>query len=147
MNRLAWILTMTLCLVRADAAIAASWVSKQDYFSISLPEGFNIQKVVAVEGDIFFYITDGKVRYLEIYVGNAPSYPSIAMSSGGNIAEMKTRDMGFITEWNGRDIVAMEVIFLRLDDTGWPRYVYARTTDEALDQHLAQKILLSPNVQ
>lgn len=147
MKRFLQTLMLLLFFAYVGPAMGAGPETKQQYFDIFLPEGFKIQKVSPVEDFEMYTVTDGTVPYVEIYVGNAPDFPQIANFPDDSIVVLKTREMSLLSKWDGGEVVALETLIVRLIAPGWPRFVHAWTTAEAGDKRLAQKILLSLNVE
>jgi hypothetical protein len=119
----------------------------EKYFKITFPEGFQINKVEAVEGDIFYYISLGDKTYVRMYVGNAPKFPRIAAPNDSSITALKTDSMSMLAKWSGSEIVDIEVLIVRVAGLDWPKFVHAWTVAGAPDTKVAQRILLSLQVE
>ncbi|NJM58475.1 MAG: hypothetical protein HC857_15090 [Synechococcales cyanobacterium RU_4_20] len=119
----------------------------EKYFKVTLPEGFQINKAEAVEGDIFYYISLGGKTYVRMYVGNAPKFPRIAEPDDSSVTALKTDSMSMLAKWSGSEIVDIEVLIVRVAGLDWPKFVHAWTVAGAPDKKVAQRILLSLQVQ
>lgn len=136
--------TIALALLTyAPVASGNSTEIKEEYFTVQIPEGFKLDKEVAVESDIFYSISLRNHIYVQIYVGNAPKFPQIADPSDPNITVLKTNRMSMLSKWHGNEIVGLETLIVRVPGLDWPRVVQAWTVAEAPDKKVAQRILLS----
>lgn len=127
----------------ASAALGDTAEVKEQYFTIKRPEGFDIQKVAAVESDYFYTISLNDKPYVRVYVGNAPRFPRIAEASDQNLSVLRTRDVQFVSKWADNQIVDLEVLIARAAGLDWPQFVQAWTVAEAPDKQTAYRILLS----
>jgi len=140
-----WAASIALLVVSAPASGIADEI-KEKYFSLTIPVGFKIENTTLVEDAQTYVVTDGKVPYLRIYVGNAPHYPEIKGATDDEIASLGTPTSRFNSKWNHGVMAGAEFLDRRMLTFDWPLYVHAWTAEEAVDRNIALKILMSLRV-
>ena len=121
-------------------------MTKEKYFSLMLPPGFTIRKEPSAEDFESYTVTDGKSKYVEIYVGNAPNYPQLKEANGGEMSAFGDSTLRLISLWKKGELVALEFLAVRLLSPDWPRYVHGWTVEGGGEMRLARQILLSIKV-
>lgn len=131
-------------LASAGAAHAGSTVSRQEFFSISIPEGFELHKNPPGPDFETFSVTDGKVSYVIIYVGNAPDFPKL---EGGlpneELETVLTPNLLLRSIWSNRDNIGLEMLIQRQTMQRAPIFVHAWTPKEVGENPMARRSLLS----
>lgn len=142
MARLRHLWLLLLLLLSATISSAEPNSSREQFFSINLPDGFHLEKQYAVDF-IIFRITDGQRPYVAIYVGEAPDESATTLLPGETRQTFQAARTRFTSIWKGNRIDTLEILIQRSNLGDVPNYVQAWTLRDAPDKQEAQRILLS----
>jgi hypothetical protein len=120
--------------------------AQEEFFSISFPEGFSIQKTSPVEDfDIYSIVRDGK-PYVMIYQGNQPDFPAIKNIKKKESTVFSAETLKIYSIWDGNNLFSRELI-IKIQDDNWPQYLHAWIQPHSGDILLADRILLSLKIR
>jgi hypothetical protein len=122
----------------------ATELNEQEHFSLQLPAGFHVLKAAPVEDFEIYTISKGSQPYLYVYVGNQPTFPKTKISGGNEVSELKGPNVSILSEWNGAELIARELLFEVSNVNGWPTRIHAWTAPSRPPQvQVADRILFS----
>jgi hypothetical protein len=140
---------LALCVVSlASNADDYTGQGETPYFSIILPENFQMTMREPVEDFQVYTISDRGRPYLYVYVGNAPSFPARTGLSPSDVSELDVPPLKILSEWRAGELAGRELLAHLSAPTGWPTALHAWTADLPRDAlSTADKMLFSLKVR
>ena len=146
MNRLI-VIAVVLVAVANDFYLHAETspgLAHEDYFEVTLPEGFEISKQSPVEDFEMFRISRRNRLFVTIYVGNWPEFPILKPSSAVIATRFETADCAVISLWAADGLRGREILLKSNRTHGWPTRLHAITANLGPgDMRKADQILSS----
>jgi hypothetical protein len=122
--------------------------TREDYFEVTLPEGFEISKQSPVEDFQLFRISRRNQLFVTIYIGNWPMFPALKASNGVTATTFRSPNCEMNSLWGPDGLRGREILIKssRTSDrpSPWPTRLHAVTAN--LDPHdvrIADQILSS----
>lgn len=134
-----------LLLVSVQMANAGDFTKQKfEHFSMSLPNGVVVKKASPVEDFEIYTLEKNGQAYLNIYVGNQPSFPKRSAAAQEVTTKFSSGDVQIVSFWRSNKLSKMELL-LRLEKQGWPTYLHAWISDGLSPEELgmAEAMLMS----
>jgi hypothetical protein len=146
MKRLTILAVVVIALANLSFRTQASSgeVTREDYFEVTLPEGFEISKRSPVEDFELFRISRHNQLFVTIYIGNNPQFPHLKASEGISPRTFRTADCEMNSLWGSDGLRGREILIKSIRTHGWPTRLNAVTANvDPRDMRFADQILSS----
>lgn len=132
------------CLLCLPLTLMAQTTKTTEYFSLTVPEGYELTSSEPVEDFKLFRVQRGEHTILLVYVGNAPSYHvPLSQTKTDQIARFKAGQVELMSVWSNGKLERRELL-VRLRHSGWPQYLHA-TTGTPID--IADQVMSSLQIK